>query len=73
MSVTSNKSKDLETNQAKIRNRLTPFWTLTSLMDDTDALRKLSATEDGLKLLKSLVKRCNDNKSIILELIDKTN
>ena len=62
----------METIQAKIRNKLTPFWTLTELMSDDEKWGKFNSTEEGRQLIKEMVTQCNLNKETLLELIDKT-
>lgn len=61
-----------ETPQAKLRNRLSPFWTLSEVLSDDDMLSKMLSTEKGRELIKNLVDRCNENKSDILDLIKQT-
>ena len=63
---------DNETIQAKLRNKLSPFWTLSGLMADETLWANLNSTENGKEVIRDCVKQCNDNKAIILELIDKT-
>jgi len=60
-----------ETPQAKIRNKLSPFWVLTDILINED-IEKLLQSEKGKELIKSLVERCGENKSSILELINET-
>lgn len=57
-----------ETPQAKLRNQLSPFWTLSSILEDDDILN----SEEGLKLVKSLVETCEKSKETILSLIKET-
>ena len=61
-----------ETPQAKLRNRLSPFWTLTDILSNDDMLSKMLSTEKGTQLIKNLVERCIENKSDILDLIKQT-
>ena len=61
-----------ETPQAKLRNRLSPFWTLSEVLSNDDMLSKMLSTEKGRELIKSLADRCNENKSVILDLIKQT-
>lgn len=61
-----------ETSQAKLRNRLSPFWTLTDILSNDDMLSKMLSTEKGREIIKSLADRCNENKSVILDLIKQT-
>jgi hypothetical protein len=61
-----------ETPQAKLRNKLSPFWTLSEILSNDDMISKLLSTEEGRDLIKSLADRCNVNKSIILDLINQT-
>lgn len=60
----------MEPLNAKIRNKLTPFWTLTELMADEDKWKKLNSTETGKSIIRTLIDKCNLNKEIILQLID---
>lgn len=62
----------METIQAKIRNKLTPFWALTELMSDDEKWGKFNSTDEGRQLIKEMVTQCNLNKETLLELIDKT-
>jgi hypothetical protein len=59
--------------QAEIRNKLTPFWTLTELMADEETWSKMNNHFDGKNIIENLVRQCNHNKSIILELINQIN
>lgn len=61
-----------ETPQAKLRNKLSPFWTLTDILSNEDKFQKILATDGGIPLLHSLIQTCQDNKAIILELIKQT-
>jgi len=62
---------NVEPLNAKIRNKLTPFWTLTELMSDDEKWVKFNSTEEGRQLIKDMVAQCNLNKEIILNLIDE--
>ncbi len=59
-----------ETPQAKLRNKLSPFWVLTDMLSltDDDKLKSKKSKD----LLKSLVETCQENKASILELINET-
>jgi len=57
--------------QAEIRNKLTPFWTLTELMADEETWSKMNLHFDGKTIIENLVRQCNYNKSIILGLINQ--
>ena len=61
-----------ETPQAKLRNRLSPFWTLSEVLSDDDMIAKMLSTEKGIEFIKKLAARCNENKSTILDLINQT-
>jgi hypothetical protein len=61
-----------ETPQAKLRNRLSPFWNLSEILSNDDMLSKMLSTEKGREIIKSLSDRCNENKSVILDLIKQT-
>jgi len=60
-----------ETPQAKIRNKLSPFWILTDILIKED-IEKLLHSKKGKELIKSLVETCQENKSTVLELINET-
>lgn len=60
-----------ETTQAKLRNQLGPFWTLTDVLD-SDRINKVLEMDGGKELIERLVKQCNENKQIILDLIKET-
>ena len=62
-----------ETIQAKLRNKLSPFWTLSDILSNDEHLSKLLSSEKGLNLIKDLAKQCESNKEVIIELIKKTN
>lgn len=61
-----------ETTQAKIRNKLTPFWTLTQMMGDEGTWLRVNSTEAGRKIVNECVAQCNKNKEEILNLINQT-
>ena len=61
-----------ETPQAKLRNRLSPFWNLSEILSNDDMLSKMLSTEKGREIIKSLSDRCKENKSVILDLIKQT-
>lgn len=58
-----------ETIQAKLRNKLGPFWTLSTILSENSDILN---TEKGLNIVKDLAKTCEENKQIIIDLIDKT-
>ena len=62
----------METPQAKIRNKLSPFWTLTEMMGDEKLWFNINSTETGRQIVQELVQQCNENKEEILEILDKT-
>jgi len=61
-----------ETTQAKLRNKLSPFWNLVDMLSNDDILDRLLASDKGRELIKKSVQTCRDNQSIVLELIDET-
>lgn len=61
-----------ETTQAKLRNKLGPFWTLSEILSDDDMFQKLISSNDGVEIVKDLVRICEENKSEIMELISQT-
>ena len=58
-----------ETPQAELRNKLTPFWTLTSILS-RECYDKNSP--EFIEMVNDLVKQCEILKSDIIDLIDKT-
>ena len=61
-----------ETPQAKLRNILSPFWILSDVLSDDNILSKMLSTENGRDIIKNLVDKCNENKTVILDLIHQT-
>lgn len=59
----------METSQAKIRNLLSPFWALSSLVAMPIPVDKKAEWE---KNLLETAEQCNANKKEILTLLDKT-
>lgn len=59
-----------ETPQAKLRNSLGPFWTLSEIIAG-ERLEMLKE-KDMLDILIRLAKTCEENKASILELIKET-
>lgn len=60
----------METIQAKIRNKLTPFWTLNQMMSDNELWVNINSTEPGRGIVLELIQQCTENKKVILDLID---
>ena len=60
-----------ETPQAKLRNQLSPFWTLVSILSE-ERLDKLLHHPDGLEIIKKCLEQCKDSQQIILDLIKET-
>lgn len=58
-----------ETPQAKLRNKLTPFWTLTSILSEE---RYDKNNPEIMGMVDNLVKRCEDLKKEIMDLINQT-
>jgi len=58
-----------ETPQAKLRNQLGPFWTLSEIINDHPEFLQ---TDKGLELVKGLAKQCEDAKETIKNLIKET-
>ena len=58
-----------ETPQAKLRNMLGPFWTLSEIINDNP---ETLTDKEGLELIKQLAKTCEDHKDIITNLISET-
>jgi hypothetical protein len=61
-----------ETPQAKLRNKLSPFWTLTDILGNDKYFDKIMQDPNGIEMIRDLAKRCNVNKKIILDLISET-
>jgi len=58
-----------ETPQAKLRNKLTPFWTLSSILSE----EKYDKTDPELiDIINRLVNQCEESKDLILQLITET-
>ena len=55
----------------KIRNRLTSFWTLPTLLLDKDVKEKLFTDPKIQKMLFDIAKSCEDNKEIILNYLSE--
>lgn len=62
----------METPQAKIRNKLSPFWTLTQIMGDEKLWFDINSTETGRQIIQELVQQCNKNKNEISKLLNET-
>ena len=60
-----------ETPQAKLRNKLGPFWTLVDLMSD-ERLEKVLNHPDGLEMIKECLEQCKLSRTDILDLIKET-
>jgi hypothetical protein len=58
-----------ETPQAKLRNKLTPFWTLSSILSE----EKYDKTDPELiDIINRLVNQCEESKDLIMQLIAET-
>jgi hypothetical protein len=62
----------IESAQAKLRNKLGPFWTLSEMISNSDTFEKLLSTEKGRELIIKCAKQCELNKERVLELIKIT-
>mgnify|MGYP003607627255 FL=1 len=60
-----------ETPQAKLRNKLSPFWTLVDLLSDY-RLDKVLNHPQGLEMIQKCLEQCKSNQEVILELIKET-
>lgn len=58
-----------ETPQAKLRNQLTPFWTLSSIISEE---RYDKSNPDIIDIIERLSKTCEESKDIIMKLIEET-
>lgn len=58
-----------ETPQAKLKNQLGPFWTLSEIIINHPEFLQ---TDKGLELIKDLAKQCEDVKETIKNLIKET-
>ena len=61
-----NENKDIETIQAKIRNKLSLYWNLVGMIDNIDK------NENVLKYVKQSAKKIKESQDELLELINKT-
>ena len=66
----SNNNWIKESVQAKLRNRLTPFWTLSSIISDDR--RDILSNEELKEFLIQLSDRCESLKVEITELINES-
>lgn len=62
----------IESAQAKLRNKLGPFWTLSELVSDIETFEKLLSSDKGKEMIITCAKQCQLNKKRILELIKIT-
>lgn len=58
-----------ETPQAKLRNKLTPFWTLSSILSEE---RYDKSNPDIIDMIDRLSKTCEGLKDDIIKLITET-
>ena len=58
-----------ETPQAKLRNKLTPFWTLSSIIAEEGYDK---TNPDIIDMITRLSKACEESKDLILKLISDT-
>jgi hypothetical protein len=62
----------IESAQAKLRNKLGPFWTLSELVSNTETFEKLLSSDKGKEIIINCAKQCQLNKDRIIELIKIT-
>lgn len=62
----------IESAQAKLRNKLGPFWTLSELVSDIETFEKLLSSDKGKEMIINCAKQCQLNKERIKELIKIT-
>lgn len=60
-----------ETPSAKLRNKLSSFWTLSTILVDEEMRDKFLKNDKGQKLLFDIAQRCEQSKDSILSLIDE--
>lgn len=60
-----------ETPAAKLRNKLTSFWTLSTMLSDVDMRERLFTDEKIKQMVFDVAKTCEENKDQIIKLIDK--
>ena len=58
-----------ETPQAKLRNKLTPFWTLSSILSDE---RYDKSNTELIDIINRLANQCEESKDLIMQLIAET-
>jgi hypothetical protein len=61
-----------ESAQAKLRNKLGPFWTLSEMISNSETFEKLLSSERGKELLIKTAQECELNKERVKELIKIT-
>ncbi len=62
----------IESAQAKLRNKLGPFWTLSEMVSNTETFEKLLSSDKGKEIIINCAKQCQLNKNRILELLKIT-
>lgn len=67
----SNSENGRETVQAKIRNKLQPYWTLADLILELDSLPD-DKKQVIMSMIKEEAKRLKETRHIILALVDAT-
>ena len=63
---------EIESTQAKLRNKLGPFWNLSEMISDTETFERLLSSDKGKEIIINCAKQCLLNKSRIIELIKIT-
>jgi hypothetical protein len=58
-----------ETPQAKLRNKLTPFWTLSSILSEE---RYDKSNTELIDIINRLANQCEESKDLIMQLIAET-
>ena len=58
-----------ETPQAKLRNKLTPFWTLSSILSEE---RYDKSNTELIDIINRLADQCEESKDLIMQLIAET-
>lgn len=71
-SVDDDNDFSIESVQAKLRNKLGPFWTLSEMISNPETFEKLLSTDMGKDLIIRTAKQCELNKDRIKELIKIT-
>lgn len=66
-----NYEKDVETTQAKIRNKLSPYWNLIAMIESLESISE-EKKKKVWKYIKQTIDNIKSEKESLLELIRQT-